>query len=163
MRKIALFPGSFDPFTLGHLDTVMRGAALFDEVIVGIFQNTNKQPFFSLEERKQMIEKILLPIERVRVIAQPAQLTVQCARELGAHFLLRGIRSVKDYEYEKDIAQMNQSLDASIETVFLFANEKYSHISSSLLKEVIAFGGDVSAYLPKEVLVALEKRGRHDG
>lgn len=158
MGKIALFPGSFDPLTLGHVNTIERGAKLFDQVIVGVFTNTSKKSFFPLEEKLSLVQQSVAHIENVTVIAQESQLTVDIAKKLGAEVLLRGIRSVKDYEYERDIAAMNQHLAADIETVFLLADEKYAHISSSLLKEVLQFGGDVAAYLPAPVNQAILAR-----
>ena len=148
MRKIALFPGSFDPMTNGHLNLIERSAKLFDEVIIGVFINTSKQTLFTPEEKKYLIEEATKEMPNVRVIMQETQLTVESAKSLGANFLIRGIRNVKDYEYEKDIAKMNQHLAPEIETVFLLAEEPYAHVSSSLLKEVLRFGGDVSIFLP---------------
>ncbi|MGM0124347.1 pantetheine-phosphate adenylyltransferase [Enterococcus sp. AZ194] len=163
MKKIALFPGSFDPLTNGHLDTITRGAALFDEVVVGVFVNTSKKSFFTPKEKVQLIEASVSDLKNVRVILQEHDLTVDVANALGAKFLLRGIRSVKDYEYEKDIAQMNQHLSPDLETVFLLASPEYSHISSSILKEVIQFGGDVEKYLPPVINQAIvEKRDQNE-
>ena len=135
MKKIALFPGSFDPLTTGHVDLIERGAKLFDEIIVGVFVNTNKKSFFSSEEKVQLIQEALIHIPNVRVIAQETELTVVAAKKLGAQFLLRGIRSIKDYEYERDIMEMNHHLAPTLETVFLLADAKHSFISSSLLKD----------------------------
>lgn len=163
MKKIALFPGSFDPLTNGHVDTIRRGAALFDELIVGVFVNTSKHSLFTAEEKLALVTEALRDIPNVRVISQSNQLTVESAQELGAQFLIRGIRSVKDYEYEKDIAAMNKHLAPKLETVFLLADEKYAHISSSLLKEVISFGGDVRDYIPPVVYEAIiRKRSTND-
>lgn len=163
MKKIALFPGSFDPFTNGHLDTVERGAKLFDELIIGVFVNTSKASWFTSEERTELVKQAVAHLENVRVVSQESELTVTSAQRLGAKFLLRGIRSVKDYEYEKDIMTMNSHLDPSIETVILLANPEYSHISSSLLKEVLLFGGDVTKYLPPVINEAfLRKREVHE-
>lgn len=163
MKKIALMPGSFDPFTMGHLDTVQRGAVLFDEVIIGVFVNTSKQSFFDAAEKVSLIEASVAHLKNVRVVTQSSQLTVEAARKLGAQYLLRGIRSIKDYEYEKEIAQMNRHLAQEIETVFLLAAPEYSHISSSLLKEVLLFGGDVRQYLPEPVYNAIvKKRDDHE-
>lgn len=156
MRKIALFPGSFDPMTNGHLNLIERSAKLFDEVIIGVFINTSKQTLFTPEEKKYLIEEATKEMPNVRVIMQETQLTVESAKSLGANFLIRGIRNVKDYEYEKDIAKMNQHLAPEIETVFLLAEEPYAHVSSSLLKEVLRFGGDVSDYLPPNIYHALK-------
>lgn len=153
--KIALYPGSFDPLTMGHLDTIERGAKLFDELIIGVFVNTNKKSFFTGEEKVRLIKASVAHLPNVRVIRQTTQLTVESAKQLGAQFLLRGIRSVKDYEYERDIAYMNQHLAAELETVFLLANPQYAHISSSLLKEVLAFHGDVKDYLPTPIYQAI--------
>lgn len=158
MKKIALFPGSFDPLTKGHVDTIRRGAKMFDELIVGVFVNTSKKSLFEPEEKLQLITEVLADFPNVRVISQSSKLTVEIAGELGASFLLRGVRSVKDYEYEKDIAAMNKHLAPEIETVFLFADEAYAHISSSLLKEVIIFGGDVRKYLPPEIYEAIIRK-----
>lgn len=158
MRKIALFPGSFDPMTNGHLNLIERSAKLFDEVIIGVFINTSKQTLFTPEEKKYLIEEATKEMPNVRVIMQETQLTVESAKSLGANFLIRGIRNVKDYEYEKDIAKMNQHLAPEIETVFLLAEESYAHVSSSLLKEVLRFGGDVSDYLPPNIYHALKQK-----
>ncbi|MDA3973646.1 pantetheine-phosphate adenylyltransferase [Enterococcus thailandicus] len=154
----ALFPGSFDPLTMGHLDTIERGAELFDEVIVGVFVNTSKKSLFSAEERVVLITKAVAHLPNVRVIHQEHQLTVETAKELGVKALIRGIRSVKDFEYERGIAQMNHHLNSELETVFLLAKPEYSHISSSLLKEVLYFNGDVSIYLPPVINEALARK-----
>ena len=130
MRKIALFPGSFDPMTNGHLNLIERSAKLFDEVIIGVFINTSKQTLFTPEEKKYLIEEATKEMPNVRVIMQETQLTVESAKSLGANFLIRGIRNVKDYEYEKDIAKMNQHLAPEIETVFLLAEAvSYTHLT----------------------------------
>ncbi|MTD38737.1 pantetheine-phosphate adenylyltransferase [Erwinia sp. CPCC 100877] len=160
MEKIALFPGSFDPLTNGHLNLIERSSLLFDKVIVGVFVNTSKRSLFTLEEKLQLVTEATKHLKNVEVIAQASQLTVESAAELNARFLIRGIRNVKDYEYERDIAIMNHHLSAELETVFLLADEAYGHISSSLLKEVLKFGGDVTAYLPENVCVALNQKNR---
>lgn len=158
MKRIALFPGSFDPLTMGHLDTIERGAQLFDELIIGVFVNTSKKSLFSGEERLALVKESVAHINNVRVITQARKLTVEVAEDLGAKFLLRGIRSIKDYEYEKEIALMNKHLDSRLESVFLLASPKYSHVSSSILKEIMIFDGDVKDYLPQPVYEALEKK-----
>ncbi|MGO2638376.1 MAG: pantetheine-phosphate adenylyltransferase [Enterococcus viikkiensis] len=157
-KRIALFPGSFDPLTMGHLDTIERGAKLFDELIIGVFVNTSKKSYFTPEEKLVVVKESVRHLPNVRVLAQESELTVNAAEKLGAKFLLRGIRSVKDYEYEKEIALMNQHLDSSLESVFLLANPKYSHISSSILKEVWTFNGDIKEYLPEAVYRVLEEK-----
>ncbi|AXG38252.1 pantetheine-phosphate adenylyltransferase [Enterococcus gilvus] len=158
MTRIALFPGSFDPLTMGHLDTIERGAKLFDELIIGVFVNTNKKSYFTSEEKLAIVEGSVKHLSNVRVVGQENELTVNVAEKLGATFLLRGIRSVKDYEYEKEIALMNHHLDQGLESVFLLADPKYSHISSSILKEVWTFNGDIKEYLPEAVYRALEEK-----
>ncbi|GEQ36935.1 MAG: pantetheine-phosphate adenylyltransferase [Tetragenococcus halophilus] len=162
MKKIALFPGSFDPLTMGHLSTIERGAQIFDEVIVGIFINTNKKSLFSTDEKVQLAKEALAHLSNVKVISQETELTVQTARRLGAKFLLRGIRNFNDYEYEKEIMTMNRHLAPDIETVFLMAETEYSHISSSLLKETMLFSGDVKKYLPENVYMAIKKKRDQD-
>jgi len=158
MKKIALFPGSFDPLTVGHVDLIERGAQLFDEIIVGVFVNTNKKSFFTSEEKVRLIQEALRHLPNVRVIAQESELTVIAAKKLGAQFLLRGIRSVKDYEYERDIMEMNHHLAPTLETIFLLADAKHSFISSSLLKEILTFEGDVADYLPRNIYEAIVKK-----
>lgn len=160
MTKIALFPGSFDPLTNGHLNLIERSTKLFDKVIIGVFVNTNKTALFTLAEKVNMIKLAVQHLPNVAVIVQETKLTVESAIELDANFLIRGIRNVKDYEYEKDIARMNQHLAPEIETIFLLAEEPYTHISSTLLKEVLKFGGDVSMYLPEAVNSALNQKNR---
>lgn len=162
MKKIALFPGSFDPLTMGHLSTIERGAKIFDEVIVGIFVNTNKKSLLSTEEKVRLAKEAVAYLPNVKVISQQTELTVQAARRLGAKFLLRGIRNGNDYEYEKEIMTMNRHLDPEIETVFLMAETQYSHISSSLLKETLLFHGDVKKYLPENVYEAIKKKRDQD-
>lgn len=163
MKRIALFPGSFDPLTAGHVDLIERGASLFDELIIGVFVNTSKVNFFTGGEKVELITEALAHVPNVRVVAQETELTVTAAKKMGAQFLLRGIRSVKDYEYERDIMEMNHHLDPTLETVFLLANAKYSYISSSLLKEILHFGGDVEAYLPPNIYQAIvKKRDAHE-
>ena len=163
MKRIALFPGSFDPLTAGHVDLIERGASLFDELIIGVFVDTSKVNFFTGGEKVELITEALAHVPNVRVVAQETELTVTAAKKMGAQFLLRGIRSVKDYEYERDIMEMNHHLDPTLETVFLLANAKYSYISSSLLKEILHFGGDVEAYLPPNIYQAIvKKRDAHE-
>ncbi|MEG2708145.1 MAG: pantetheine-phosphate adenylyltransferase [Vagococcus sp.] len=159
-KKVALFPGSFDPFTNGHLNTVERASALFDEVIVGIFTNTTKHPLFSAEEKEQLACAATSHLDNVKIVSQSAGLTVTIAKELGANFLVRGVRNSQDYEYEKNIASMNKKMAPEIDTVFLLSDEEYSNISSSMIKEIARFKGDVSAFVPEAVNQALiEKLG----
>lgn len=161
--KKALFPGSFDPFTNGHLDMVERAAKMFDEVIIGVFVNTSKKHLFTVDEKVTLITQAVRHLPNVKVYHQENQLTVEIANELAVQTIIRGIRSVKDFEYERDIAQMNHHLNQEIETVFLLAKQEYSHVSSSLLKEVLYFGGDVSDYLPSVINEALAGKRENDG
>lgn len=158
MKKIALFPGSFDPLTNGHLDTIERGAKLFDELIIGVFVNTTKKSFFTAQEKVNLIQESVKHLPNVKVIEQKTELTVTVAKRYGVNFLLRGIRNVADFEYERDINEMNHHLDSQLETVFLFSRSEYSHISSSLLKEVLLFGGDIEKYVPENVFLALKEK-----
>jgi pantetheine-phosphate adenylyltransferase len=155
--KIALFPGSFDPFTNGHLTTVERASKLFDKIIVGVFNNTQKKYVFSPEEKKEMIASAISHLPNVEVKVFDTRLTVEIAKSEGAKFLLRGIRNGKDYEYERDIARLNSDLSKEIETIFLLSDSAYEHTSSSMLKEIHKFGGDISNFVPKDVLKKMDE------
>ena len=155
--KVAIFPGSFDPLTLGHLDLIKRGSALFDQLAVAVMDNASKHPLFSLDERVAQVKEAVSGLSNVSVITSQG-VTVDLMNKIGADYLMRGLRNSKDFEYERDIAAMNQFLDDQVETVFLLADPKYQHLSSSLLKEVTMAGGDISAYLPANINAALEKR-----
>ncbi len=148
-KRIALFPGTFDPFTVGHESLVRRGLTLVDEVIIAIGVNEAKQSFFPLEKRLQMIRDLYQPEPRVRVVSYDT-LTVDFARKVDANFILRGIRSVADFEYEKTIAHMNRTL-SGIETILLFTEPMYAHISSSVVRELLRYGRDVSPFLPERM------------
>ncbi|WP_262314529.1 pantetheine-phosphate adenylyltransferase [Lacticaseibacillus parakribbianus] len=158
MARIALFPGSFDPFTNGHLDTVQRASRLFDRVVIAAMTNTSKRPLFSAAEKLALIEAATAALPNVQVVAQPAMLTVAYAQSIGATALIRGVRNTADYNYESGIADMNANLAPDIETVLLFGDKRYRFISSSLIKEVAAFGGDVSALVPANVDAALKAK-----
>ena len=155
--KVAVFPGRFDHLTLGHLDLIKRGSALFDQLAVAVMDNASKHPLFSLDERVAQVKEAVSGLSNVSVITSQG-LTVDLMNKIGADYLMRGLRNSKDFEYERDIAAMNQFLDDQVETVFLLADPKYQHLSSSLLKEVTMAGGDISAYLPANINAALEKR-----
>jgi len=156
--KIAIFPGSFDPFTNGHLETVERASRLFDEVIIAVMTNTSKQALFQPAEKLTLITTATKDLSNVRAVAQSNELTIDFARSQGAQYILRGIRSVKDFEYERDIAAMNQVQATEIETVFLLAHNRYAFLSSSLIKEVAKFGGDISTLVPPNVAQALQRK-----
>jgi pantetheine-phosphate adenylyltransferase len=150
MNRIALFPGTFDPITLGHTDIINRALPLFDKLYIGIGRNTNKQPMFSEEERMNWIKSIYANNEKVEVVIYEG-LTVDCCKKIGANFILRGIRYVNDFEYEKAIADMNRSIANNIETVFLTCLPQYTSVASTLVRDVLKYGGDVSNFLPEAV------------
>ncbi|KRL95976.1 pantetheine-phosphate adenylyltransferase [Limosilactobacillus equigenerosi] len=154
--KVALYPGSFDPLTQGHVDLIQRASRLFDQLIVAVMKNTSKQPLFSVEERIAQIDRAIGDLPNVTAIAADG-LTVTLMNQVGADYLIRGIRNQTDFLYERDIATMNHHLDPEIETVFLLADPQYQHLSSSLLKEVAAAGGDIQDYLPQNVQSDLQK------
>lgn len=148
MKKVAIFPGSFDPFTIGHASIVERGLPLFDEIVIGVGLNESKRALYAPAERVAAISRLYADEPRVRVESYD-DLTIDFAQRVGAKFILRGLRSVKDFEYERDIANMNHRL-SGIETVLLFTEPHYSSVSSSVVRELIAFGKDVSDFLPKK-------------
>ena len=157
---IAIYPGSFDPITNGHLDLIARGSRLVDRLIVAILSNEAKQPLFSVEERVVMLEEVLKPYSNVEV-GLFGGLLVDYAAERGANMILRGIRAISDYEYELQMALMNRRLRPGIETAFLMAGEAYSFISSHLVKEVASLGGNVSGLVPPSVEALLRQRFQH--
>lgn len=147
MKRIALFPGTFDPFTIGHQSLVTRGLALVDEIIISIGVNEKKQTYFSLEKRLNFIGRLYADDPRV-VVTPYDSLTVDFAREVNAEFILRGIRTVNDFEYEKSIADVNRKL-TGIETFILFTEPEHTHISSSIVRELLRYGKDISQFVPK--------------
>ena len=150
MRR-ALYPGSFDPVTLGHLDIIKRAAGLVDELIVGVLNNNAKMPLFSVEERVKMLEEVTKDIPNVKIMPF-AGLLVDFARQTGARVVVRGLRAITDFEYELQMSQMNHKLEAEVETVFFTTSLEYSYLSSSTVKEVAAFGGDISQFVPETVV-----------
>ena len=146
MNKKALFPGTFDPFTIGHYSLVKRSLQLMDEIVIAIGINDNKQTYFSLDRRIEMIRSLYKDDPRVSV-ASYNSLTVDFAKETGANFILRGIRSVNDFEYEKTIADMNRNM-TGIETFVLFTEPELTHISSTIVRELLKYGHDVSKFVP---------------
>ncbi len=151
MKKvIAIYPGSFDPLTNGHLDLIERGSKIFDQLIVAVLRNPEKAPLFSLAERKEMLESMTQRFGNVRVESFSG-LLVDYARRKRAHAVLRGIRAISDYEYELQMALMNRKLDPRLETVFMMPAEAYSYLSSRLVKEVFHAGGSVRGLVPKMV------------
>jgi pantetheine-phosphate adenylyltransferase len=156
MRR-AIYPGSFDPVTNGHLDVIERARKLFDEVVVAVAHNDEKQPLFSLEQRLDLLQKTAGRIENVR-IAQFSGLLVEFARAQNAGAVIRGLRAVSDFEFEFQMALMNRKLEGSVETIFLMPKEEYTYLSSRLVKEIARLGGDVSKFVPAAVAKALEKK-----
>jgi pantetheine-phosphate adenylyltransferase len=154
---IAIYPGSFDPITNGHLDLIQRGSRMFDKLIVSILRNDSKQPLFSVEERIEMLGEVVHVYPNVEVDSFDG-LLVDHAAQKGATVLLRGIRAISDYEYELQMALMNRRLQPGIETVFMMANETYSFISSRLVKEVFGLGGDITGLVPPTVEARLGRR-----
>jgi pantetheine-phosphate adenylyltransferase len=153
----AIYPGSFDPITNGHLDLIVRGCCLFDKLIVAILRNETKQPLFSVEERTEMLREVVDRYPNVAVDSFEG-LLVDYAAENGATVLLRGIRAISDYEYELQMALMNRRLRPDIETVFMMASEAHSFVSSRLVKEVFGLGGNIEGLVPPSVEIRLRKR-----
>jgi pantetheine-phosphate adenylyltransferase len=156
-RIVAIYPGSFDPITNGHLDLISRGSKLADRLIVAVLQNRRKQSLFTVEERVEMLKEVVKPYPNVEV-GWFHGLLIDYVKECGANFILRGIRAISDYEYELQIAHMNRRLNPAVETVFLMAGEAYSFVSSQLVKEVASLGGDVSGLVPPLIEERLKRR-----
>jgi pantetheine-phosphate adenylyltransferase len=150
MQRIALFPGTFDPITVGHLDIIERSLPLFDKMYIGIGRNASKVPMYSEEQRLQWIREIFVDQKKIDVVVYDG-LTVECCKKIGAQYILRGIRYVNDFEYEKAIADMNRSLDGTIETIYLTCLPQYTSVASTLVRDVIRNGGDASPFLPPQV------------
>jgi pantetheine-phosphate adenylyltransferase len=150
MEKIAVFPGSFDPITIGHEDIVERAFSLFDKIIIAVGINTNKQGGFPLEMRLEWIREVFGNDERV-IVDHYTQLTVEYCRKLGAKYILRGLRTAADFEYERAIAQANKAMDAEIETVFLLTAPEHAHVNSSIVRDILLHNADASMFLPKRL------------
>ncbi|MBZ5499573.1 MAG: pantetheine-phosphate adenylyltransferase [Acidobacteriia bacterium] len=157
MKIRAVYPGTFDPVTNGHLDLIWRCAALFDDVVVAILSNTDKVPFFSIEERVEMLENVVNDLPNVSVTTFGG-LLVDYAQQIKASVIVRGIRAISDYEYELQMALMNRRLSSKVETVFLMPAEAYSYLSSRLVKEISALGGSVRGLVPPIVERRLKRR-----
>ena len=157
MARICLFPGTFDPVTLGHVDIINRALPLFDKIVVGIGSNTAKAPMFSDEQRLLWIREIYKDEERVEGAVYEG-LTIDFCKKIGANFILRGIRYVSDFEYEKTIADANRTLDRNIETVFLTGEPKYTSVASTIVRDIIRNNGDASHFLPEVVFNSLPAR-----
>jgi pantetheine-phosphate adenylyltransferase len=160
--RIGLYPGTFDPLTLGHIDIIERASVLVDRLVIGVAINRDKGPLFSLEERVAMIEAECAGIARqagAEIVVHPFEnLLIDCARDVGARVIIRGLRAVADFEYEFQMVGMNRALDAEIETVFLMADARRQAIASKLVKEIARLGGDVSKFVTPRVRAALTAR-----
>jgi pantetheine-phosphate adenylyltransferase len=157
MERIALFPGTFDPITIGHLDIINRSLSLFDKLIIGIGRNSNKAPMYSEEQRLEWTKEIYKDNPKVHAVVYDG-LTVNCCKQVGANFILRGIRYVNDFEYEKAIADMNRSLDNNIETIFLTCLPQFTSVASTLVRDVLRNGGNVKQFLPDVVAASLTEK-----
>jgi pantetheine-phosphate adenylyltransferase len=157
--RIAVYTGTFDPVHRGHLDVITRGSKLFDKLIVGVGVNPDKKTFFDIDERVKLIQAVVTEHKNVEVVNFTG-LAVRFVRERGARIMIRGLRTLSDMEYEFTMSLMNQNLDPEIETVFLMANEEFSHVSSSLLRQIAQLGGDLTKFLPEPVKLALMERAK---
>lgn len=153
-KKIALFPGSFDPITKGHKSIVERALPMFDRIVVAVGTNTAKNSVFPLEKRIEWIERTFAQYDNVEVVTFNS-LTVDFCREIGAKYILRGLRNSTDFQYERNIARINQELDSEIETIFLMTKPDDAAISSSLVREILSFGRDVSQFIPEEITISI--------
>ncbi|MCF2683315.1 pantetheine-phosphate adenylyltransferase [Faecalicatena contorta] len=153
----AIYPGSFDPVTYGHLDVIKRSSKLVDELIVGVLNNKAKTPLFSVEERVKMLDEVTKDMPNVKIIPFEG-LLVDFARKTGARMVIRGLRAITDFEYELQMSQTNHKMEPDVETVFLTTSLEYSYLSSTTVKEVAAFGGDISQFVPPVVLENIEKK-----
>jgi pantetheine-phosphate adenylyltransferase len=151
---MAVYTGVFDPFHLGHLDVIQRGSRLYDRLVVGVGVNPEKKAFFSVEERVQQLRKVLASLTNVEVLPFTG-LAVRFVREVGSRVMLRGLRTLSDMEYEFTMSLTNLALDSEIETVFLMAREQYSHISSTLIRQIASFQGDLNKFVPPEIKDAI--------
>ncbi len=160
--RTGLYPGTFDPITLGHLDIIKRASSLVDRLVIGVAINRDKGPLFSLEERVAMVERETAGIAQagnIEIVAHPFEnLLIDCAREVGAGLIVRGLRAVADFEYEYQMVGMNRMLDDEVETVFLMADANHQAIASKLVKEICRLGGDISRFVPPGVATALVEK-----
>ena len=156
MQRICLFPGTFDPVTLGHVDIINRALPLFDKIIVGIGINSAKKPMFSAEQRMEWFNRIYKHAPQVECMVYEG-LTIKFCQQVGAKYILRGIRFVSDFEYEKAIADANRTMDKTIETIFLTCEPQYTSIASTIVRDIIKHHGDASQFLPAEVIKTLQE------
>ncbi len=155
--RIAVYPGSFDPITNGHLDVIERASRLYDKLVVGVLNNSNKKPLFSAEERVDMIQRVTGHLENVEVDTFTG-LLVDFAKSKGANVIVKGLRTVADFEYEFQMALLNKSLNPEYETMFMMTNTKYSYISSSMVKELAGFKGNLTGLVPCEIIEQIKEK-----
>lgn len=160
MSKMAVVPGSFDPITYGHLDIITRGASIFSEVYVVVLNNSSKNPLFSVEERVKLIQEVTAHLPNVKVETFSG-LLMDYAQNVGASAIIRGLRAVSDFEYEMQITSMNRVLNDEIETFFIMTKNQYSFLSSSIVKEVAKYGGNIGELVPPQVEIALKEKYKH--
>ena len=152
MNKIAVFPGSFDPITLGHVAVIKRAIPLFDQLIIAIGDNADKKHMFTTEQRKKWIQNVFVDEPKISIEVYDG-LTVEFCKKMNAHFILRGLRTSADFEFERSIAQINRKLAPEVDTLFILTETKYTPITSSIVRDVIRNGGDISEFVPEEVKV----------
>ena len=157
MKKSAVYPGTFDPITLGHVDIIKRAAKMFDSLIVAIADNRDKEPLFTTDERIELIKSSIEGLDSITVTSFDG-LTAKFAKDSGAMAIVRGLRAISDFEFEFQMALMNRKIEPDIEAVYLMPTDKFSYISSSLVKDIAKHGGDISCFVPKEVKEALLKK-----
>ena len=157
--RTAIYPGSFDPLTFGHLDIITRSTKIADHLVVAVLRNNAKNPLFSEEERVSMIKELTKDLSNVSVSSFDG-LTAEYCREIGASFIVRGLRAVTDFEYELQIAQTNHIVNPEVDTIFLTTNLKYSYLSSTIVKEVASYGGDISKFVPQKIERAVQAKFR---
>ncbi len=148
--RIALYPGTFDPVTLGHLDIIKRAAGVCDRLVIGVLPNSQKHPWFSVEERIELIKKVTKDIDNV-IVESFDGLTVDFGKKIGASVIVRGLRAITDFEYELQIAQINHKLNPDIDTIFFTTSVEYSYVSSSIAKEIARYGGDITGIIPEPI------------
>jgi pantetheine-phosphate adenylyltransferase len=158
VKKIGMYPGSFDPMTKGHMDIVRKALTIFDEVVIAVLENSAKTMLFTPDERKKMIEEIYVKDERVRCISLGSKLTISLAEEISAQGIIRGLRAMSDFEYEFQIANINRSQNEKIESIFFTATDKFTYVSSSMVKEIALYKGKVDEFVDPVVKKELEKK-----